>query len=491
MLNRIREAIWESMRNINIESILDVFEGFSTAIQKHEHDKLWEEISAHHVYPGIPSNEALFEIVENILKHATQTVDKIVQGTQVHVENIEQKTLEVDFNIPLYKLNCIAREMPCEPDLKVFHYTTLEILNKLSNYSWEAKAVLTLAAFAMEYGEFWLLAQGQESDQLAKSISILKGVPFFLKPTNLQKRRQELLAVNNLIKVTMQVIGIFCQFEKLSSYDTKDVPELASAREQIPMDAYRAIMTLVACATKVTLLTGDEDKKHDLVPYDKGINSILKRCNEQLITCKQQVEAAKRYWRIKKILGPPTEIKEVFKALFCTHDGQPQLRIDGFTKQTVHIDIPTKKNILLFLSSLEISDDDISILKPIYESIKRDNQGKIVWIPIVEQWTHVLGEKFASLKLKMPWDTVQISAPEAGIRFIKEEWNFKGKPILVVISPRGKVENSNAFHMIRVWGPKSSPFTQEKEKELSDSPEGFGNLIREIYPNLPNLVSSF
>ncbi|XP_016652802.1 PREDICTED: protein SIEVE ELEMENT OCCLUSION B-like, partial [Prunus mume] len=54
------------------------------------------------------------------------------------------------------------------------------------------------------------------------------------------------------------------------------------------------------------------------------------------------------------------------------------------------------------------------------------------------------------------------------------------------MSPQGKVEHSNAFHMIRVWGPKAFPFTEAREKEISKSLQWFGNLIREIYPTLPD-----
>ncbi|CAL8989839.1 unnamed protein product [Prunus brigantina] len=450
--------------------------------------KILDQIYATH-YVNVDTSfdeDSLFEIVENILKHAIQTVDKIVQGTQVHEENIEEKPLKANYSTPLCILKSIASEMQCKPPgEKVAHETALAILNKLSNYSWEAKAVLTLAAFAMEYGEFWLLAQAQESDRLAKSISILKRVPFLLKPSNLQKRRQAVLELNNLIKVTMQVIGIFDQFEKLSSYDPKDVPELALAMEHIPVDAYWAILTLVACATKVTILTSDEDKEHDLVPYAQKIHFILNKLNMQLKICTKQVEDAEAYRRIRKIFRTPTEIKEVFKALIFSKDNVQPL-IDGSTKQTVDIDILRKKNILLFLSSLEITDDDISILKPIYEFTKKEDQHKIVWIPIVEQWTDELRKKFETLRIKMPWYTVQISAPIAGIRFIKEEWNFKGKPTLVVMSPQGKVEHYNAFHMIRVWGPKAFPFTEAREKEISKSLQWFGNLIREIYPTLPD-----
>jgi len=49
--------------------------------------------------------------------------------------------------------------MSCKsPRDEIGHKTTLAILNKLSNYEWNAKAVLTMAAFALEYSEFWMHA---------------------------------------------------------------------------------------------------------------------------------------------------------------------------------------------------------------------------------------------------------------------------------------------------------------------------------------------
>lgn len=149
--------------------------------------------------------------------------------------------------------------MQCKPPgEEIAHKTTLAILNKLSKYSWEAKASLTLAAFAMEFGEFWLLAELRESNHLARSIAILKRLPVLLKPSQLHKRRQAILELNNLIKATLEVITCIDQFNKLSIYDLNDVPELSGTLDHVPVDVYWAIMTVVACATKVTLLTSDE-----------------------------------------------------------------------------------------------------------------------------------------------------------------------------------------------------------------------------------------
>jgi hypothetical protein len=42
------------------------------------------------------------------------------------------------------------------------HKTTMSILNKLSNYSWEAKAVLTLAAFTLDHEDTLELRSSHE-----------------------------------------------------------------------------------------------------------------------------------------------------------------------------------------------------------------------------------------------------------------------------------------------------------------------------------------
>ncbi|KAL6194863.1 hypothetical protein ACLB2K_035938 [Fragaria x ananassa] len=337
----------------------------------------------------------------------------------------------------------------------------------------------------MEFGEFWLLADLRESNHLAKSIAILKRVPVLLKPSQLQKRRQAILELNNLIKATLQVIECIDQFGKLSVYPPKDVPALSIALEHTPVDIYWAIMTVVACATKVTLLTSDEDKEFDLSPYSQKIHYVLNKLKIQLIVCHKQIEEAKNHRYILNLLRRPTEIMEVFKGLIFTKDNVQPL-IDGSTKQTVNIDVLRRKNVLLFISGLDITDDDISILKPIHELTKKENQYKIVWVPIVEKWTDELRKKFEILKNKMPWFTVQQPGPIAGIKVIKEEWNFKGKPTLVVMNPQGKVEHSNALHMIRVWGVKAFPFTEKIEKELSHSHGEIHSVVEGVHPSVPS-----
>ena len=107
---------------------------------------------------------------------------------------------------------------------------------------------------------------------------------------------------------------------------------------------------------------------------------------------------------------------------------------------------------------------DISIMKSIYDGILRregneSDTYKIVWIPVVEQWTDDgLQKKFEMLWSRMPWYIVQYFSPLAGIKFIKEEWHFQNEPIVVKMNLQGDVLNENAFPIIREKGMTAFPF---------------------------------
>ncbi|PON55646.1 Sieve element occlusion, N-terminal, partial [Parasponia andersonii] len=212
-------------------------------------------------------------------------------GSNFHFEYIEYRTPKSNLSVPLCTLRLIGRELSCKASgEKIAHETTLAILHKLSSYTWKAKAVLTLAALALEFGDICLLAQLYPSDPLANQLATLKRVPVFVKPTQLQKRRQALLELTSLIKTTMEVIAIFDEFEKLSLYDSKDIPGLSKALDHMPVDVYWAILTIAACATKVTILMSDEpDKPHDLSSYTQKINYILNRLTVRLTVCRREL----------------------------------------------------------------------------------------------------------------------------------------------------------------------------------------------------------
>ncbi|MCH81025.1 sieve element occlusion protein, partial [Trifolium medium] len=172
---------------------------------------------------------------------------------------------------------------------------------------------------------------------------------------------------------------------------------------------------------------------------------------------------------------------EVFKVLIFWKDAPQESIYDGSTKTLVDITVLKKKNVFLLFSTLDISQEDISMLIPIYEHIKKQgNQYKIVWIPIVEEWNDKQKKIFNSLKSEMPWYVLHHFAPIKGIKYITEELHFKQKPLLVVMNPRGMILHDNAFHMIHVWGVKGFPFTKSKELTITKESMWIDSLFVQI-----------
>ena len=169
-------------------------------------------------------------------------------------------------------------------------------------------------------------------------------------------------------------------------------------------------------------------------------------------------------------------------------------------QDNIHIESLKTKHVFLFFTGLDISGEDIFILKPIYEKISKElDQYKIMWIPIVEQWTEEikkqfkgLGKQFEERGFKMPsWYTVQRHLSVPSIKYIKEQWHFENRPIVVVLNPQGIVEHQNAFRMITVWGTEAFPLTIENEKKLSTGKNWFIYFMYDISQEVSTWVKLF
>lgn len=150
-----------------------------------------------------------------------------------------------------------------------------------------------------------------------------------------------------------------------------------------------------------------------------------------------------------------------------------------------------KKNVYLFVSTLDVTEEEITAVRSVYESIKTNEQYKIVWIPIVEGWNEQLRKKFDILRSKMPWYVVQNVENIAGFKFINEEWDFKKKSMFVVFSPQGKVQHKNAFHLIKSYGIKAFPFTMDDEIRIQKDRNWIVSVVGNIDRNISTWVSKF
>lgn len=172
---------------------------------------------------------------------------------------------------------------------------------------------------------------------------------------------------------------------------------------------------------------------------------------------------------------PHIDNMKILRALIYSKDDQLPL-YDGTSKKRVGVDVLRRKNVLLLISDLDLSHEELSILDQMYQESRQhptraESQYEVVWLAVVDRstpWTEQKQQQFEALQSMMPWYSVchpSLLDP-AVIRYIKEVWHFNKKPLLVVLDPQGRVANPNALHMMWIWGSMAFPFTTAREEAL-------------------------
>ncbi|XP_055960997.1 protein SIEVE ELEMENT OCCLUSION B-like [Mercurialis annua] len=342
------------------------------------------------------------------------------------------------------------------------HATTFSIIfETLSGYSWEAILILTLTAFALNYGECWHLALIYSSNQLGKSMAILKQVADVHKLSGLSAPPLE--AVNDLVKAIMDVTRCIIEFQELGSQldGSKDVEAYSAGLRQIPLTIYWIIRSVLASASQITSLTSlafnyviSSTEKEELIFLTEKLNKKKKELKEQQNLCYPILDKAtmnKRLGIIKSLLElPQVDNMNILRALIYYKDDQQPL-IDGSNRK-VDLDVLRKKLILLLISDVDIPQEDINVVKQIYHKsrdegqiIKAENQFEIVWLPIVDSSmftsSDYVNRKFKEKRSNMPWYSVNqpsLIAQEV-VKLTREEWHFDKHPIIVVLDAQGQL----------------------------------------------------
>lgn len=163
---------------------------------------------------------------------------------------------------------------------------------------------------------------------------------------------------------------------------------------------------------------------------------------------------------------------KILKAMIHSKDNLPL--IDLTAKNRIPVDVLRRKTVILFVSDLEVSHEELFILVQIYNDThqgKLERNYEIVWLPVIDRlipWTDSREEEFNRLASVMPWFSLHhpsLLEPSV-VRYVREAWQFEKKPLLVVLDPQGKVVCPNAHHMIWIWGSVAFPFTSVREEQL-------------------------
>ncbi|MED6217821.1 hypothetical protein PIB30_021115 [Stylosanthes scabra] len=428
----------------------------------------------------------IIQIVDEVL---IQLIARSIEG---HHEKSENEKLEAaaalaEFDM-LDSLAFVIHKISCELSCKCSgsgdaHGSTMVLLNYLSSYAWHAKVVLTLASFSVVFGEFWLVSEmsTMENNTLAKSVALLKQLPDIVE--NSSSLRPQFDAVNKLVKASLDVTMCIVKFKELpSQYISEDTPPMSLASAYIPIAAYWVIRSIVACSSQIAGFIGMRNESMssateawELSSLAHKITSIYEHLNNQLAQCHQSIEERMQIEAFHNLIRLFETVHidnmKILRALIYAKDDFPPL-IDGTTKARASLEILRRKHVLLLISDLDLSQEEIMVLDNLYKDARARGEPhyEMVWIPVVDKssWNEAANQKFEYLQSMMAWYSVRdplIIEPSV-IKYIKEVWNFTKRAIVVALDPQGKLSSPNALHMIWIWGNLAFPFTREKEEAM-------------------------
>ncbi|XP_057433305.1 protein SIEVE ELEMENT OCCLUSION B-like isoform X2 [Lotus japonicus] len=437
---------------------------------------------------------SLYSVASNVINHSIEISDLVIKNGQ-HIDQLREETGPLLSFPRLPALKRIACQMICTPRGEHYaHQTTMLILEQLRDFSWDAKAVIVVAAFALEFGKFWQLAPIPR-DKLGKSLAELNGLQSMMENT------QHLASFSILVRKVMQVIQCITDWKKLitAEYSIKDVAALSDTLHEIPVLTYWTIITLVTCTSNIDFM-GD---RYELSKFDYKLDFILKNFKDHQDKCNLQIGAIEDYSRRRDIINAiqtdkENDIVKFLEALIIPSDshGSKPIVYNGLTGAQVGVGEFKNKYVLLFISGLDNIEHEIQLLKSIDEKLKEDPKEldgyrkedfKILWIPIVDAWDDDK-RKILENANKVEWYVVKEFNFPTGMRLIKEVLNYKDNPIIMLISPEGKVENPDAKQIISTWGMDGFPFRTSDHTRLTQQWNWFWNEMINLSPTIRELI---
>lgn len=409
-----------------------------------------------------------FYIVQDILLRGIPDAPK---NLIVNMEALKEKNGNAVLEASADIIEAICCEMVCKcsggHDAGA---TTKAIFDILAIYSWEAKVVLGMAAFAVIYGEFWLLSELYATNSLAKSLALLKQLPIVYEHSIWVK--PVLDELNNLIKAMIRNVNYIITISEKSPQNISITTANSSNLPLIPMAAYWTMRSIVACASKVASLSGPGVDEH--ITDISELSSLVMRLHEYTVRF-EELRDEEAYIGLVQIfrISPQSNIT-IIEALinpYNTKDIDHQNALmDCSTKKMVQIDVLRGKHVVLLISGLDVATtEEFEVLKQQYKESrgKVEYQYEVVWIPIVDTSVPYWPGDFEKLRATMPWlalHPTHIKAP--AIKYIKNVWQFTKKPVAVTMDAQGKVVCKNSLHMFWIWGNKAFPFSDQIEETL-------------------------
>ncbi|KAK7401162.1 hypothetical protein VNO78_12481 [Psophocarpus tetragonolobus] len=442
---------------------------------------------------------SLHTVASNVINHSIEITQEVIDKSD-KLKDRYREDASISSQQLAAKLKRIAYLMICTPrGEQAAHRTTMLILEQLKHYSWDAKAVIIEAAFALEYGKFMYLPVTPLCQPCETSFADLNGL--LMLPQN----TQNLSYFSTMVNKAMQMVECISEWKGVISagHDMKDVPSLQETLQEIPVVVYWTIFTFVSCTGQIDEFSDNKAQRHELPKsLENKLDNILRKFKELVDKCSKEIGRIEDYTRRKNIVTRTgKDIVKVLRALIIPGENKDSRHnvFNVLTEEQVQIEELKKKYVLLFISGLEDIEDEIKLLKSINEKLKekpkevegyRYEDFKILWIPIVEEWNEERRRRLQSIlqRNKFGWYVVKNFNFETGIRLIKEVFGYKEKPIIPLINPQGRVENIDTKQIISAWDIDGFPFRSSDHTRLTQQWNWFWSEMNKFKPSIENMV---
>ncbi|KAJ4964051.1 hypothetical protein NE237_023990 [Protea cynaroides] len=406
-------------------------------------------------------NKHLMDVIKNIF----HSCNLVKNGAPSPPENAENELIRDDIRYIINKLSWkITCNSACEMDVDE---TVHELLDFLSEFSWDATVVLILAVFAMNHGELLLLKQSTGENPIAKFLKKLK-----IPPPSLGSNEDLKLYVEEPLKnLVDQMLGVAEQLVQFKEQALTQKIELSSSvRKVFCIAAYRILQSVVKCISSTMEFVKSDDEYKD---FPTKIQQIIRSCR---FTAFGDCLKNSKFFELEYngVVWTFKQANDVAKLLFNIFfaKSNPIRQFDGMIKKmkNVSLDDFQGNTVGIFITEFNVKEDDFSVLIDTYNPVK-ENGFEVLWIPVLDQsigWKDELLDDLEKVARKMPWWslTSPLSSNNPVWWYIKQDWQFERTPMLVVLDKYAKVIHTNALPMVNYWREEAFPFSMETETKL-------------------------
>ncbi|XP_042501313.1 protein SIEVE ELEMENT OCCLUSION A-like [Macadamia integrifolia] len=406
--------------------------------------------------------EPILKFVKDILKLST-TITAAKDGSSAPVvaqamESLKLKTTKPDFESlakTIHEISCKISSK-CSGGEEENNIMTI-LIQKLSNYTWDAKIVLVMAAFAVNFGGFFSLIGAKNKPKPLETLWSL---------------------IEAMVNETECVVNFKRFHPEENSLGQSSVVQLLQTAVYL---IFRSVLTCVPHFFGFLVMS------HEYTPSkteEEELSKLLKKLNDsydQLDRHRKEVyekKIAREYQELVELFEKTqTDNIEILNKLINPKDGLKPL-IQVSTQLQVDAEAVGKKNVLLVISTefdVKKEKEELGILIDLCNNTKQVSEYELVFLPLrkttgskAEELKKMLDDKKMVDEKKMKWHLVhhdhQIN--RGAVKYIKEVWHFNNKPILVVLNTQGKVINQNAFNNIRICGAMDLSIVLKTEAQL-------------------------